>query len=48
MTAEQQIRAAALAAACTWLSGIDPYPVGRRMVLETAEEFARWIEGDEK
>ena len=45
---DAQTRTAALAAAATWLAGIDPYPQGRTFVLETADRFAAWVTGDDE
>jgi hypothetical protein len=41
---QRDIRADALAAAATWLTGIDPWQGGDDFVLRTAERFATWIE----
>lgn len=48
MTAEQ-IRAAALTAACIWRpwSPSEPEPDAIDSLLTLADRFARWIEGDE-
>lgn len=37
------VRVAALQAATTWLAGIDPYPQGIPLVLDTAGRFEQWI-----
>jgi hypothetical protein len=40
---DHELRATALHAAATWLSGVDPFPSGARLVLDTAEQFACWL-----
>ena len=44
--AQRDTRTAALTAAAVWLSGVDPFAAGRDFLLETAEVFVTWIEGE--